>query len=375
MALQAGALVLLFLGLDRAAGRRLPPSVRLAAWLLVLGKLLLPPTLASPFSVTRHLDLSSSIGTAFSIGARDAASSGAALEGSSLATVLAFAVWLAGALAFAGARVLRVARFRRELASEGGPAAPEPWLRAEVEAAARRVGLRRLPRVRVRSAVRGPAVYGAFRPVLLLPRGFGGGESREDVRFVLLHELAHLKRRDPLVSAVGSSLEVLYWFHPLVRLATRRVAALLEMACDETVAGLLREETPRYRDALLLAASRWIDPAAPGLPFHGPSSNLLARVRFLERPGWRRARPRRLATASLALGMLACVLPMGSPGDSPPRSAPQRASGRAPGLPAGTRGAALDTLRRAASGERVGCFQIRHSVLLLAEERGLFPGG
>ncbi|MCI0588981.1 MAG: M56 family metallopeptidase, partial [Planctomycetes bacterium] len=279
MALQAAALVALLWIADRIVGAKVWPCVRLAAWTVVLAKLLLPPTLASPVGIARLFDSHAAMSMAVANGEAPLPA-----EGAPLGILLAFGLWALGVLLFGSVRVLRIVRFRRGLERDAEEV--EPRVRKELARAARRIGLRRPPRVVSTSRCDGPAVYGVFRPVLLLPAGFGKG-SPEETRFALLHELAHLRRRDPLLAALASAIEVLYWFHPLVRLATRRIAALLELACDESVAGLLRDDTPRYRDALPLAASRWIGPCPRrGLAFHGRPSTLVARLRWLERPGF-----------------------------------------------------------------------------------------
>ncbi|MGH7150534.1 MAG: M56 family metallopeptidase, partial [Planctomycetota bacterium] len=290
MSLQVGALVGLFWIVDRLAGPRLWPCVRLAAWSLLLAKLLLPPTLASPVGLVRLFDFGAGLPEVVGDAGDRLPATGRAPTG----LLLAFGLWALGVLLFGSLRVLRVVRFRRGVAREAGRV--EPRVRRELARAARRIGLKRLPRVLSTSRCDGPAVYGVFRPVLLLPEGFGKASPGE-ARFALLHELAHLRRRDPLLASLAAAIEVLYWFHPLVRVATRRIAALLELACDETVAGLLRKETPRYRDALLLAASRWIGPSPASLAFHGRPANLLARLTWLERPGSAGAGLRRVAAA------------------------------------------------------------------------------
>ncbi len=367
MSLQAGALVALLWIVDRLAGARVWPCVRLAAWILLLAKLLLPPTLASPVGIARLFDSHAALSMAVANGEAPLPA-----EGAPLGILLAFGLWALGVLLFGSVRVLRIVRFRRGFARDAGDAGP--WVRSEIARAAERIGLRRLPRVVSTSRCEGPAVYGVLRPVLLLPRGFGKA-SPDEARFALLHELGHLRRRDPLLASLAAAIEVLYWFHPLVRVATRRITALLELACDERVAGLLREETPRYRDALLLAASRWIGPSPAGLRFHGRPSNLLARLRWLERPGSAGAGLRRVAAACVAAGMLAFVLPMGAPADAPPLPGAGSSPALVQSAPSPARQAALETLRRASRGERVSCFRLRHSVLLLAQEGGLAPRG
>ena len=105
---------------------------------------------------------------------------------------------------------------------------------AELEGVARELGLKRAPRLRVGSAAAVPMVWGAWKPCLLLPAGFETW-SMEKRRGVLLHELAHLRRRDPLALWLAQAVKALHWFNPLAWLTLRQMRADQERACDDTV--------------------------------------------------------------------------------------------------------------------------------------------
>ncbi|HEX2080719.1 MAG TPA: M56 family metallopeptidase [Longimicrobium sp.] len=158
----------------------------------------------------------------------EAGSSRVALSSVALAVaaggVLLGALWLA--LGFWGvARLGRRAQVVRD---------PE-WLRAAHDAA-ERLGLRRpVLLLRARGAVM-PATGGIVWPSVVLPHTADAWpEDRR--RAVLAHELAHVKRFDTLTQALAQVACVLFWWHPAVWYAARRLRVERERACDDLVLG------------------------------------------------------------------------------------------------------------------------------------------
>jgi beta-lactamase regulating signal transducer with metallopeptidase domain/Tol biopolymer transport system component len=83
--------------------------------------------------------------------------------------------------------------------------------------------------------VRSPGLFGFVRPRLLLPRQMLDSATAEELRYVFLHELAHLRRHDIYLGWLTSLLQVLHWFNPLVWFAFYRMRADRELACDALV--------------------------------------------------------------------------------------------------------------------------------------------
>ena len=81
-------------------------------------------------------------------------------------------------------------------------------------------------------AINSPTLFGFVRPRLLLPTGLVSTFTREELRHVFLHELAHIKRHDILTGWVALGLQIVHWFNPLVWLAFYRLRADRELACD-----------------------------------------------------------------------------------------------------------------------------------------------
>ncbi|MGE5293273.1 MAG: M56 family metallopeptidase, partial [Solirubrobacterales bacterium] len=179
---------------------------------------------------------------------------------------------------------------------------------------ARRLELGWIPRVVVTKSLATPAVFGVFRPVLLMPKGYLSKLSRRDTEHMLLHELAHVKRGDLIAHGLYMLLQVVYWYNPLLWLVRRQVHHLRELSCDATVAELLREQTMAYRQTLLETARRLLTSSVePGLGLLGlfeDSNRLLVRLDWLTKPTWRYRTMKRVTVATIAALMLACVLPM-----------------------------------------------------------------
>ena len=81
--------------------------------------------------------------------------------------------------------------------------------------------------------VTSPALFGFLRPRLLLPQGMMYKLSREQLRHIFLHELAHLKRGDIYFGWITALLQTLHWFNPLVWYGFHKMRADRELACDE----------------------------------------------------------------------------------------------------------------------------------------------
>lgn len=97
-----------------------------------------------------------------------------------------------------------------------------------------RLGLAHTPRLLCSDTVSMPFACGLLRPVVVLPSE-SDGWSDDRRRAVLFHELAHVRRRDLLAHTLGRIACALYWFHPLVWSAARRMRSESERACDDLV--------------------------------------------------------------------------------------------------------------------------------------------
>jgi beta-lactamase regulating signal transducer with metallopeptidase domain/protocatechuate 3,4-dioxygenase beta subunit len=105
------------------------------------------------------------------------------------------------------------------------------------------LGVHREVPILASTAVASPAVCGLFRPRLIVPAGLVEQLMPGQWRWVLLHELAHIRRGDLWVAALERLVQIAYFFHPAVWLACRMLEVQREYACDD--AALSASSLPR----------------------------------------------------------------------------------------------------------------------------------
>lgn len=93
-------------------------------------------------------------------------------------------------------------------------------------------GVKRRVRLATHDWVKSPFVCGIWRPTLLIPRDFSLVFTEKQIRWILLHELAHIQRWDTLVKLYQKIIQYIFFFHPAVWIASRIVDRQREYACD-----------------------------------------------------------------------------------------------------------------------------------------------
>ncbi|MBI1915451.1 MAG: hypothetical protein HYS12_12050 [Planctomycetes bacterium] len=215
-------------------------------------------------------------------------------------------LWLAGTVAWTVLVLVRTGRFRRLLRfAEPAPA----WLRDEVGALASRLGLRRVPSVWLVPGRLAPMLWSlGGAPRLLVPDELLDGLTAQQRATLLLHELAHLHRRDHWVRLLEMLATGLYWWHPVVWWARRELREAEEQCCDAWVVWALPGAGRIYATALLECldflseAPRLLPLGASGL---GQTDDLKRRLTMIMRG----MTPRRLSWGGgLVLAGLALIL-------------------------------------------------------------------
>ncbi|MCA9139721.1 MAG: carboxypeptidase regulatory-like domain-containing protein, partial [Planctomycetales bacterium] len=98
--------------------------------------------------------------------------------------------------------------------------------------ACRRSGIKTIPRL-VEMETGSPAVWGVLRPTLILPRRLIGELSGDSLRWAVMHELAHLKRRDIVFHGLQKILTLVQFWNPAIWIASTLINRFREQACDD----------------------------------------------------------------------------------------------------------------------------------------------
>jgi WD40 repeat protein/beta-lactamase regulating signal transducer with metallopeptidase domain len=138
------------------------------------------------------------------------------------------------------------------------------------------------PRIAVREnpAVDSPLTLGLFRPVILLPASWRGWPA-EQLRLVLAHELAHVRRRDFLAGLVAELAVCLCWFHPLVRWLAGRLRLEQEYVADARAAA--GDAVNYVRCLARLALEQGTGRGSPAPAFWRRRPEILRRIDMLRR--------------------------------------------------------------------------------------------
>lgn len=145
------------------------------------------------------------------------------------ASVGFLAVWVAGAVA------MFIVWFRRLRQSHLCLTPPTDEELKALEQAKNVLGICAPIRLRCSDEAREPSLLGFLHPTITIPAGLSEQLTPLEFEAVVIHELAHARRRDNLSSAFIHCLVCIFWFHPLLWLVEKLLVAERERACDEMV--------------------------------------------------------------------------------------------------------------------------------------------
>lgn len=185
-----------------------------------------------------------------------------------------------------------------------------------------RLRLHRRVKLLISVAAQVPMTIGWLRPVILLPASALTGLTPDQLRAIVAHELAHIRRYDYLVNILQSVVETLLFYHPAVWWVSHRIRAEREHCCDDvavSVCGgsLLYARALAEMEQLRALTPQWAAAATGG--------SLVRRIhRLVGLPTPRQARSTRWLAGAIGLLVVAgCVAGYrASQGQEPPPSQP-----------------------------------------------------
>lgn len=280
---QSSLLIVLVALAGRTIFRKASPQFRYALWGLVLIRLVVPPGVDLPTAlghwgmpeVRDHLatyvplDAAAPAVTAvlrrpLGGGTPPVQSNPVDLSGADAAVVatadppaawslasMVIACWGAGVMFLLLLLLVRLVRMHRDM--QRGSAAPA-WVGALIDDVRFTLRVRWPVRVRIVAGTHSPALVGLRHPTILLPRRTLNALNEVQLRAVLAHEIAHVKRLDFVVNWVQVLLGIVYFCHPFLWYANREMRRERELACDDLTLISLGLNRDGYAQSLLRVA-------------------------------------------------------------------------------------------------------------------------
>lgn len=243
-------------------GRYLPAGWRHGLWLLVAARLLMLILPESPVSMQRVFENEVSAAPSVEMLSRDevslaetsvifpesvsAPASSTPAKDVEISAIrqepkrmgaweILFRIWILGVVGVLGLGVFYTRKFSRRLRLFSSPDARQLELEAFFGKLGTELGFVKMPGAKIFEAVDVPALYGLFRPVVLVPPSVFEKLSAAELRLVLMHELGHWRRHDLWVNFLLAFLQAVNWFNPLVWWAFHRARIESERATDAWV--------------------------------------------------------------------------------------------------------------------------------------------
>jgi beta-lactamase regulating signal transducer with metallopeptidase domain/peroxiredoxin len=363
MLVQSSLLIVVLVVLDLVLRKKVKAVIRYWIWLLVLAKLLLPPSLSSPTglaywvgdklpSLPRQAEVADSPGQdsgwasahaddfdlrqrephglkpilreprasdVGSFAARAEPAENSYLQTSPVVAESVPPIAWQGALLLAWLVVVLVmvvlliqrALFVRSLVAQS-EIAPEALIEL-LNGCRRRMAITHDVELRLSSLSMSPSVCGLWRPTILVPRSMLTQLDSTQLKSVLLHELAHVKRGDLWVNLVQALLQIAYFYHPLLWPANLMIRRVREQAVDETVLAAMGDEAEEYPKTLLSVSKLAFGRPALSLRLLGVVESkkaLTARIKLIVSRPFPRSAKLGFAGLILILVTAAVLLPM-----------------------------------------------------------------
>jgi bla regulator protein BlaR1 len=126
--------------------------------------------------------------------------------------------------------------------------------------------------------VKVPVVMGVLKPVILLPLGLLAHLPADEIEAILLHELAHIKRRDYFMNLLQSFAETIFFFNPALMWLSSMIREERENCCDDIAISITNSKT-KFINALIAFQEYNFSTPSYTVGFPGKKNQLLNRVK------------------------------------------------------------------------------------------------
>ncbi|MCP2028494.1 beta-lactamase regulating signal transducer with metallopeptidase domain [Flavobacterium sp. HSC-32F16] len=140
-----------------------------------------------------------------------------------------------------------------------------------------KIGIKTNVKVYLSSAISSPAVFGFFKPIVLIPIQLTTGLSSDQLEAVIYHELVHIKRYDSIINLVQNLLEVIFFFNLPLLWLSNLIRIEREKCCDDAVLKIT-DNKKDYISALYFCAEMTVGKQELALGFANNNEILLDRV-------------------------------------------------------------------------------------------------
>ena len=223
---------------------------------------------------------------------------------------LTLVVWMVVSAILLAVSAVRILRFHWLLLATAR--VHQELSRGLASSVSRQFGLRKAPNILVTSANITPFVWWmAGRGIIVVSSRATQELDQADLRFILTHEMAHIKRRDHWFRWLEWLSLVAFWWNPIMWWARRELRDSEEMACDQLVLQTAKSEVNQYARSLLNMAELLASPAIRP-PVLASAINSGGRLEkrlnvMMNRRNW--TAPAALRTVVVVMAM--CIFPLG----------------------------------------------------------------
>jgi len=305
------------------------PGLMNLLWAVVLIKLVTPPIVAIPALIVpsvagSNIPASAGLVTNYDVGpdaildknfgsvdrSPNDLTTSATTGANRSAARLSLVVWMVVSAILFTVSAVRILRFHWLLVATAR--VDQELSRGLASSVSRQFGLRKAPNILVTSANVAPFVWWmAGRGIIVVSSRATQELDQADLRLIITHEMAHVKRRDHWFRWLEWLALVTFWWNPIMWWARQQLRSSEEMACDQLVLQTSKSEVNQYANSLLnmaeLLTSPEIRPPVVASAINsGGSFERRLKVMMSEKP-W--TAPAALRTAVMAMAM--CLFPLG----------------------------------------------------------------